>query len=174
MNMLSGIYFPDEGEILVGGKPAAIRSPKDAYANGIGMIHQHYKLVDVFTAAENIALGLHDGGRLDRREIAARVQAISDKYGFGIDPNKKVYDMSVSEKQTVEIVKVLYRGGRRAYFGRAHRRAHPLRRPERLFAILRTMKADGKAIVIITHKLHEVMAISDRVAVLRKGSTSAP
>ena len=168
MNMLSGIYFPDEGEILVGGKPAAIRSPKDAYANGIGMIHQHYKLVDVFTAAENIALGLHDGGRLDRREIAARVQAISDKYGFGIDPNKKVYDMSVSEKQTVEIVKVLYRGADVLILDEptavlTHQET------ERLFAILRTMKADGKAIVIITHKLHEVMAISDRVAVLRKG-----
>ena len=110
MNMLSGIYFPDEGEILVEGKPVSIRSPKDAYDNGIGMIHQHFKLVDVFTAAENIVLGLHDGGRLDRRAIAARVREISDKYGFGIDPNKKIYDMSVSEKQTVEIVKVLYRG----------------------------------------------------------------
>ena len=165
MNMLSGIYFPDEGEILVGGKPAAIRSPKDAYANGIGMIHQHYKLVDVFTAAENIALGLHDGGRLDRREIAARVQAISDKYGFGIDPNKKVYDMSVSEKQTVEIVKVLYRGADVLILDEPTAVLTP-QETERLFAILRTMKADGKAIVIITHKLHEVMAISDRVAVL--------
>ena len=103
MNMLSGIYFPDEGEILVGGKPVSIRSPKDAYDNGIGMIHQHYKLVDVFTAAENIALGLHTPGRLDRKQIAAGVKEISDKYGFGIDPQKKVYDMSVSEKQTVEI-----------------------------------------------------------------------
>ena len=102
MNMLSGIYLPDEGEILMEGKPVAIRSPKDAYAHGIGMIHQHYKLVDVFTAAENIVLGLHDGGKLDRKEIARKVREISDKYGFGIDPNKKVYDMSVSEKQTVD------------------------------------------------------------------------
>ncbi len=97
MNMLAGIYFPDEGEILVGGKPVSIRSPKDAFDNGIGMIHQHYKLIDVFTAAENIVLGLRDGAKLDRKAIGEKVRAISDKYGFGIDPEKKVYDMSVSE-----------------------------------------------------------------------------
>ncbi|MGN0968727.1 MAG: ABC transporter ATP-binding protein [Oscillospiraceae bacterium] len=168
MNMLSGIYFPDEGEILVNGKPVSIRSPKDAYENGIGMIHQHYKLVDVFTAAENMALGHNDGGRLDRRSIAARIQAISDKYGFGIDPNKKVYDMSVSEKQTVEIVKVLYRGADVLILDEPTAVLTP-QETERLFAVLRNMKADGKAIVIITHKLNEVMEISDKVAVLRKG-----
>ena len=168
MNMLSGIYFPDEGEILVNGKPVSIRSPKDAYDNGIGMIHQHYKLVDVFTAAENMALGLHDGGKLDRKAIAAKVQAISDKYGFGIDPNKKVYDMSVSEKQTVEIVKVLYRGAEILILDEPTAVLTP-QETERLFTVLRNMKADGKSIVIITHKLHEVMAISDQVAVLRKG-----
>ena len=96
MNMLAGIYFPDEGEILVNGSPVSIRSPKDAFACGIGMIHQHYKLVDVFTAAENIVLGLHDGKRLDRKVIAAKVQEISDRYGFGVDHNKKIYDLSVS------------------------------------------------------------------------------
>ena len=168
MNMLSGIYFPDEGEILVEGKPVSIRSPKDAYDNGIGMIHQHFKLVDVFTAAENIVLGLHDGGRLDRRAIAARVREISDKYGFGIDPNKKIYDMSVSEKQTVEIVKVLYRGADILILDEPTAVLTP-QETEKLFAVLRNMKADGKAIVIITHKLHEVMEISDKVAVLRKG-----
>jgi ABC-type uncharacterized transport system ATPase subunit len=168
MNMLSGIYFPDEGEILVEGRPVSIRSPKDAYDNGIGMIHQHFKLVDVFTAAENIVLGLHDGGKLDRREIAARVREISDRYGFDIDPNKKVYDMSVSEKQTVEIVKVLYRGADVLILDEPTAVLTP-QETERLFAVLRTMRADGKAIVIITHKLHEVMALSDRVAVLRKG-----
>ncbi len=166
MNMLAGIYFPDEGEILVEGKPVSIRSPKDAFDNGIGMIHQHYKLVDVFTAAENIALGLH--GKLDRREIAAKVREISDRYGFGIDPEKKVYDMSVSEKQTVEIVKVLYRGADILILDEPTAVLTP-QETDRLFAILRAMKADGKAIVIITHKLHEVMALSDRVAVLRKG-----
>ncbi|MGM9607286.1 MAG: ABC transporter ATP-binding protein [Oscillospiraceae bacterium] len=168
MNMLSGIYFPDEGEILVNGKPVSIRSPKDAYESGIGMIHQHYKLVDVFTAAENMALGHNEGGRLDRRAIAARIQTISDKYGFGIDPNKKVYDMSVSEKQTVEIVKVLYRGAEVLILDEPTAVLTP-QETERLFTVLRNMKADGKTIVIITHKLNEVMEISDKVAVLRKG-----
>ena len=168
MNMLSGIYFPDEGEILVEGRPVAIRSPKDAFDHGIGMIHQHFKLIDVFTAAENIVLGLHDGSRLDRREIAAKVKEISDRYGFGIDPNKKVYDMSVSEKQTVEIVKVLYRGADILILDEPTAVLTP-QETDRLFDILRAMRADGKAIVIITHKLHEVMALSDKVAVLRKG-----
>ncbi len=168
MNMLSGIYFPDEGEILVDGKPVAIRSPKDAFDCGIGMIHQHYKLVDVFTVAENIALGLPGGGRLDRKDIAAKVKAISDKYGFGIDPNQKVYEMSVSEKQTVEIVKVLYRGADILILDEPTAVLTP-QETERLFGILRSMRDDGKAIVIITHKLHEVMSLSDKVAVLRKG-----
>ncbi len=110
MNMISGIYFPDEGHICVGGREVTIRSPKDAYALGIGMIHQHFKLVDVFTAAENIVLGLEGKGAFDLRAAARRVKEISEKYGFDIDPGKKVYDMSVSEKQTVEILKVLYRG----------------------------------------------------------------
>ena len=167
MNMLSGIYRPDEGEILVEGRPVVIRSPKDAYDHGIGMIHQHYKLVDVFTAAENIALGLRGRGH-DRRAVAAQVKAISDRYGFGVDPDKKVYDMSVSEKQTVEIVKVLYRGADILILDEPTAVLTP-QETDRLFDILRAMKADGKAIVIITHKLHEVMAISDKVAVLRKG-----
>ena len=168
MNMLAGIYFPDEGEILVEGKPVSIRSPKDSFDYGIGMIHQHFMLVDVFTAAENIVLGLHDGGKLDRKEIADKVKAISDRYGFGIDPNKKVYDMSVSEKQTVEIVKVLYRGADILILDEPTAVLTP-QETDRLFEILRSMRDDGKAIVIITHKLHEVMAISDKVAVLRKG-----
>ncbi len=167
MNMLSGIYLPDEGEILSQGKPVTIRSPKDAFTHGIGMIHQHYKLVEVFTAAENIALGL-GGKEHERKAVAAQVKAISDKYGFGIDPDKKVYDMSVSEKQTVEIVKVLYRGADILILDEPTAVLTP-QETERLFTILRSMKADGKAIVIITHKLHEVMAISDKVAVLRKG-----
>ncbi|MBO4818760.1 MAG: ATP-binding cassette domain-containing protein, partial [Firmicutes bacterium] len=110
MNMLAGIYFPDEGRIFVDGKEVTIASPKDAFDNGIGMIHQHFMLVDVFTAAENIVLGLEEEGRLDRKQTAQKVKEIADKYGFKIDPNKKVYEMSVSEKQTVEIIKVLYRG----------------------------------------------------------------
>ena len=168
MNMLSGIYYPDEGEILVNGKPVSIRSPKDAFENGIGMIHQHYKLVDVFTAAENMALGHREDGRLNRRNISARIREISDKYGFGVDPNKKVYEMSVSEKQTVEIVKVLYRGADILILDEPTAVLTP-QETQKLFAVLRNMKADGKTIIIITHKLNEVMEISDKVAVLRKG-----
>ena len=110
MNMLCGIYFPDHGKILMDGEEVAIRSPKDAHDLGIGMIHQHFKLVDVLMRTENIILGLKGAGRLDRKAVAREVRAISEKYGFEIDPEQKIYDMSVSQKQTVEIVKVLYRG----------------------------------------------------------------
>lgn len=168
MNMLSGIYYPDEGEIAVNGAAVSIRSPKDAFDHGIGMIHQHFKLVNVFTAAENIALGLNDSKRLDLKGITAKIRQISDKYGFVIDPNKKVYDMSVSEKQTVEIVKVLCRGADVLILDEPTAVLTP-QETRKLFAVLRNMKADGKAIVIITHKLNEVMEISDKVAVLRKG-----
>ncbi len=168
MNVLAGLYFPDEGDILVEGKPVWIRSPKEAFDYGIGMIHQHFKLVDVFTAAENIVLGLQGGNKLDQKKVAQKVKEISDKYGFGIDPDKKVYEMSVSEKQTVEIVKVLYRGAEVLILDEPTAVLTP-QETDRLFQILRTMRADGKAIVIITHKLHEVMEISDRVMVLRKG-----
>ena len=168
MNMLSGIYFPDEGQIFVNGQPVSIRSPRDAFANGIGMIHQHYKLVDVFTAAENIVLGLEEGGKLDIKAAEAKVRAICERYGFDIDPGQKIYDMSVSQKQTVEIVKVLYRGADILILDEPPAVLTP-QETDKLFDVLRAMKADGKAIVIITHKLHEVMALSDKVAVLRKG-----
>ncbi len=168
MNMLAGIYFPDSGEIFVDGKPVMIRSPKDAFDLGIGMIHQHFKLVDVLTAAENIVLGLKEKGKLDRKAIAARVTEICDAYGFDIDPNQKIYDMSVSQKQTVEIVKVLYRGADILILDEPTAVLTP-QETDKLFAVLRNMRNDGKAVVIITHKLHEVMEVSDRVAVLRKG-----
>jgi len=168
MNMLSGIYFPDEGQIFVNGEPVSIRSPKDAFTYGIGMIHQHYKLVDVFTAAENIVLGLEEPGKLDIRAAEEKVRAICEKYGFDIDPSQKIYDMSVSQKQTVEIVKVLYRGAGILILDEPTAVLTP-QETDKLFEVLRAMKADGKAIVIITHKLHEVMALSDKVAVLRKG-----
>ena len=110
MNMLAGIYFPDAGHIYVEGREVVIRSPKDAFALGIGMIHQHFKLVDVLTAAENIILGLPGKLRLDMREVEREIRALTEKYGFEIDPHEKIYEMSVSQKQTVEIVKMLYRG----------------------------------------------------------------
>ncbi len=169
MNMLGGIYFPDEGEIFVDGKPVSIKSPKDSFHHGIGMIHQHFKLVDVFTAAENIVLGLEgEKGKLDRGSIRKAVTEIAERYGFDIDPDQKVYNMSVSQKQTVEIVKVLYRGADVLILDEPTAVLTP-QETDKLFAVMRNMKADGKAIIIITHKLHEVLAVSDRVAVLRKG-----
>ena len=168
MNMLSGIYFPDEGQIMVNGEEVTITSPKDAFDLRIGMIHQHFKLVDVFTATENIALGLEGGLMLDRKAVAKRVREICDKYGFDVDPDQKVYNMSVSQKQTLEIVKVLYRGTDILILDEPTAVLTP-QETEKLFAVLRNMKADGKSVIIITHKLHEVMSVSDRVAVLRKG-----
>lgn len=168
MNMLSGIYYPDSGKIFVNGEEVAIRSPKDALRYGIGMVHQHFRLVNVFTAAENIVLGLRSKGNLNLQTVAKNIQEICDKYGFEIDPNKKIYDMSVSEKQTVEIVKVLYRGADILILDEPTAVLTP-QETERLFGVMRNMKADGKAVVIITHKLAEVLAVSDRVSVLRRG-----
>ncbi len=168
MNMLAGIYFPDEGEIFVNGQPVTIASPKDAFTCGIGMIHQHFKLVDVFTAAENIILGLDNKNRLDLKAASRKITEICQKYGFHIDPDKKIYDMSVSEKQTVEIVKVLYRGADILILDEPTAVLTP-QETDRLFNVMRNMKADDKSLIIITHKLHEVMDVSDRVAVLRKG-----
>ena len=168
MNMLSGIYFPDEGQIYIHGKPVNISSPKAAFEYGIGMIHQHFKLVDLFTATENIVLGLNEPGKLDLVAAAKKVKEICDRYGFDIDPNQKIYDMSVSQKQTVEIVKVLYRGADILILDEPTAVLTP-QETDKLFQIMRNMKADGKSLIIITHKLHEVLAVSDRVAVLRKG-----
>lgn len=168
MNMISGIYYPDEGTISIDGEKVVIRSPKDAFAHGIGMIHQHFKLVDLFTAAENIVLGVEEKGAYNIKEVNRRVREIADKYGFHIDPKKKIYEMSVSEKQTVEILKVLYRGADILILDEPSAVLTP-QETERLFDVLRRMRADGKSILIITHKLHEVLSISDRVAVLRRG-----
>ncbi len=209
MNMLSGIYFPDHGKILVNGKEVVIKSPIDAYKYKIGMIHQHFKLVDLFTAADNIILGEKfffdtqsakekiksecDGtpkakfvkflkyiGLFFKKEWARmqfnwlsgdrakRLQKEVDKYGFSLDLSRKIYDMSVSEKQTVEIIKVLYRGADILILDEPTAVLTP-QEITKLFDVLRKMKADGKSIIIITHKLNEVLEISDRVAVLRKG-----
>ena len=168
MNMIAGIYFPDEGKISKDGREVVIRSPKDAFELGIGMIHQHFKLVDLFTAAENIVLGVEEKERYNLKAVNERVSAIADKYGFNIDPQKKIYDMSVSEKQTVEIIKVLYRGADILILDEPTAVLTP-QEIGRLFEVLKRMKADGKSIIIITHKLHEVLEISDRVTILRKG-----
>lgn len=168
MNMISGIYYPDDGQIFVGGEEVIIRSPKDAFRYKIGMIHQHFKLVDVFTAAENIILGIEDGKKFSISEAKKRIIEITERYGFNIEPDKKIYEMSVSEKQTVEIIKVLYRGADILILDEPTAVLTP-QETERLFSVLRRMRAEGKSVIIITHKLHEVLEISDRVAVLCKG-----
>ena len=168
MNMVSGIYYPDEGQIFVNGKEVVIASPKDAFQYKIGMIHQHFKLVDVFTATENIVLGIDDGKKFNIKNAETEIRKITDKYGFQIDLNKKIYQMSVSEKQTVEIIKVLYRGADILILDEPTAVLTP-QETQKLFAVLRNMKNDNKSIIIITHKLHEVLEISDRVAILRKG-----
>jgi simple sugar transport system ATP-binding protein len=145
-----------------------IRSPKDSFALGIGMIHQHFKLINVLTAAENIILGLPGKQRLNRRQIEEEITALTDQYGFELNPAQKIYDMSVSQKQTVEIVKVLYRGADILILDEPTAVLTP-QETQKLFDVLRNMRADGKSIIIITHKLNEVLELSDRVAVLRKG-----
>ena len=166
MNMLSGIYFPDEGDIFINDQKVVIRSPKDAFDHKIGMIHQHFKLVDVLTATENIILGLE--GKLDLKAASEKIRQICEAYGFEVDPNQKIYDMSVSQKQTVEIVKVLFRGADILILDEPTAVLTP-QETDKLFAVLRNMREDGKTIVIITHKMHEVEELSDRVAVLRQG-----
>lgn len=240
MNMLAGIYYPDKGQIFVNGKEVVIKSPIDAYNNKIGMVHQHFKLIDLFTAADNIILGETEppfnykekldslkeekarlieeyketkqnqeieGSVVEKRgkqkftddikwkrflmnlkisslplarlwhkikfnwlprKRGKKIQDFADKYGFEIDVNKKIYDMSVSEKQTVEIIKVLYRGADVLILDEPTAVLTP-QEIEKLFDVLRGMRDSGKSIIIITHKLNEVMAISDRVSVLRKG-----
>lgn len=168
MNMVSGIYYPDSGEIFVNGQPVVITSPKDAFDYKIGMIHQHFKLIDVFTATENIVLGIKDDKKFNIKEAEKRVKEITEKYGFVVDLNKKIYEMSVSEKQTVEIIKVLYRGADVLILDEPTAVLTP-QETSKLFDILRRMRKDNKSIIIITHKLHEVLEISDRVSILRKG-----
>ena len=168
MNILSGIYYPDSGSIFIDGVKKTFSSPKDALNEGIGMIHQHFKLIDVFTASENIILGLKGKFFINKKQVENKVEEIANRYSFNIDPKKKIYEMSVSEKQTVEIMKVLYRGVDTMILDEPTAVLTP-QETERLFTVLRKMRADGKAIIIITHKLNEVLAISDRVGILRKG-----
>ncbi len=168
VNMIAGIYFPDEGEVYIDGEPVIIASPKDAFKYKIGMIHQHFKLVDVFSATENILLGINDGKRFNLKDAVSRVDEISKKYGFELNPEKKIYEMAVSEKQTVEILKVLYRGADILILDEPTAVLTP-QEIDKLFAVLRRMRDDGKSIIIITHKMQEVLSLSDRVAVMRRG-----
>ena len=168
VNMISGIYYPEEGKITVDGREVKIRSPKDSFDLGIGMVHQHFKLVDILTAAENIVLGLPGKQIIDMKKVIEYIEALVKKYGFDLDPRQKIYKMSVSQKQTVEIVKMLYRGARILILDEPTAVLTP-QEEDRLFEVLRNMKKDGCSIILITHKLHEVLAVSDRVSILRKG-----
>ncbi len=168
MNMLSGIYFPDEGQIIINGNEVTIRSPKDSFSLGIGMIHQHFKLINILTAAENIILGLPGGEQLKMNQVTQEINKLTSQYGFDLNPSQKIYDMSVSQKQTVEIVKVLYRGADILILDEPTAVLTP-QETKKLFDVLRNMRKAGKSIIIITHKLNEVLELSDRVAVLRKG-----
>lgn len=168
MNMLSGIYKPDEGSIFVDGNEVSIDSPEDSKKLGIGMVHQHFKLVDVFSAADNIWMGQDKTGLVLKKDRYSYIEDISRKFGFDIDPKKKVYNMSVSEKQTLEIIKVLSYGAKTIILDEPTA-VLTVQEIEKLFGVLRRMKEEGHAIIIITHKLNEVMEISDRVAILRKG-----
>lgn len=166
MNILSGIYTPEEGEIYINSKLAKIHSPRDAFEYGIGMVHQHFKLVETFTAIENIILGLKE--KVSLKEALDKASGIAEKYGFKIDLKKKIHNMSVSEKQTVEIIKVLYREVDILILDEPTAVLTP-QETEKLFYIISKMREDNKSIIIITHKLNEVLRISDRVSILRKG-----
>ena len=184
MNMLSGIYYPDEGDIFVNGEKVIISSPHDAYKYHIGMVHQHFKLVETFTAIENVVVGLtredyrqmaeEDGEKnkgFNLKASAKRMEKMCDQFGFKLNPWKRVTDMSVSEKQTLEIVKALFRGVDILILDEPTAVLTP-QETETLFGVLRKMKEVGKSIIIITHKLNEVLEISDRVAVLCKGKVT--
>jgi general nucleoside transport system ATP-binding protein len=172
MNILSGLYLPDSGEILADGAPITIRSPKDAMERGIGMIHQHFKLVEALSAWENIVGGMRVGLFLSKKKIIAKISALCGKFKLQLDPEKKVYHMTIGEKQTLEIVKALYRGAEIMILDEPTA-VLTTQEADKLFDILREMKANGCAVIIITHKLHEVMDVSDRVTVLRKGVSVA-
>ena len=168
MNMLSGIYKPDSGTILVDGKPVVIKSPEDAKLLGIGMVHQHFKLVDVFSAADNIWLGNEEAGVRLTKDRYEQIEGICQKLGFDINAKKKVCNMAISEKQTLEIVKVLYYGAKVIILDEPTA-VLTVQEIRKLFDVLRRMKSEGHAVIIITHKLNEVLEISDRVSILRKG-----
>lgn len=169
MNVLYGIYLPDEGEVYVRGRSVTIRSPKDAINLGIGMVHQHFTLIPSHSVAENVALGLRGGGFLLRlKEVERRIVELSGRYGLKVDPKAKVWQLSIGEQQRVEIIKALYRDVDLLILDEPTSVLTP-REAEDLFAVLRRMAASGKAVVFITHKLREVFAVSDRVSILRRG-----
>jgi len=176
VNMLAGIYTPDSGSIHVNGSHCHFGSPQNAIAAGVGMVHQHFKLIPVMSAWENISLGEKQRSFFDifinKNNINKNIAKLEERFGLKTDHDKKVYDMSVGEKQTVEILKMLYRGASALILDEPTAVLTP-QETKRLFAMLESMKQEGCAVIIITHKLDEVMEISDRVTVMRKGKTIA-
>src|SRR5512136_1242693 len=178
MNILYGLYQPDEGTIALGGRPTQITSPHDAIAQGIGMVHQHFMLVPPLTVTENIMLGQESvtsaskalGGLsvLDRRTVAARVRELSHQYGLDVDPDAYVRDLTVGAQQRVEIVKALYRSADILILDEPTAVLTPQEADE-FFVIMRSLVKQGKSIVFITHKLREVFAVADRISVMRAG-----
>ncbi|MGE5573159.1 MAG: ABC transporter ATP-binding protein [Bacteroidota bacterium] len=171
MNVLYGLYRPDSGEIRIGGKPVGIGDPSDAINLGIGMVHQHFMLISPFTVAENIVLGTEPvgaGGALDMARAVRDVKDLSAKYGLAVDPGARVETISVGMQQRVEILKALYRGARVLILDEPTAVLTP-QEVDELAAIMRNLTSQGKSVIFITHKLKEVMAISDRVTVLRRG-----
>ncbi len=175
-NILTGLYRPDEGEIELYGEPVRFQSPREALDAGIGMVHQHFRLVEPFTAAENVVLGDHRAeGRsfvLHRRAIERRVVELGDRYGLRVDPRARIWQLSVGEQQRIEILKALYREARILIMDEPTAVLTP-QEAETLFTTLRAMAADGRTVIFISHKLHEVKAVADRVTVLRDGRTVA-
>lgn len=170
MNMLSGIYSPDSGSIFIRGEKVILSNPKESIKSGIGMIHQHFKLIDRLTVRENILLGNKGSFLLNNKRENEKILKVCEKFGLSIDLDKRIYDMSVGEKQTIEIIKVLYKGADILIMDEPTAVLTPSE-INKLFSIMKKMKAEGCTIIIITHKMNEVMEVSDRVTVLRSGET---
>ncbi len=171
MNILYGLYQPDEGEVFVKGKPITVQSPSDAIKEGIGMVHQHFMLVPVFTVTENVMLGEEDlrpGGLLDRKTAAAKIRQISEQYNLEVDPDAYIEDIPVGVQQRVEIIKLLYREANILILDEPSAVLTP-QEVEELFNIMHSLVSQGKSIIFITHKLKEVLEVADRITVIRRG-----
>src|SRR4051812_47066705 len=175
-NILTGLYRPDEGEIRLWGEPVEFHSPRDALDAGIAMVHQHFRLVSPFTVAENVVLGDHrDVGRtfiLQTRTIERRVEELSERYGLAVEPRARIWQLSLGEQQRVEILKALYQDARILILDEPTAVLTP-QEADVLFETLREMANEGRTVIFISHKLHEVKAVADRVTVLRGGRTVA-
>src|SRR5436190_16539449 len=174
MNVLYGLHHPDAGSITIGGRTMTIRTPQDAIAAGIGMVHQHFKLVATLTVAENMVLGERGAPLLRRRELARverRLRELGDRYGLGVDPRARVWQLSVGEQQRVEVLRALFRDASTLILDEPTAALTPVE-TERLFPKLRALAQEGAAIVFITHHLEDVLRWADRITVLRRGEVA--